>query len=123
MKKFALIFSAFIFSGDFKATCDAAEAYCPGSSTASNFDEDQKAGKAATLTFTNVEGNSVTITTGDGFRAVNNEDGSHKGYREASAAEIATWTDQFVGPALAPAPANNGDGSNTADAAGGATAL
>lgn len=90
MRKFALLFAAFVFTGDTMKAADSAETYSPGSST--SFKE--LPGEKPSLSFTNVDGNEVTIPVGDGFRAVTNPDGSFKGYKEVAAEEIALWSDQ-----------------------------
>ena len=90
MKKYSILFAAFVFTGSFDAADSAANACSPGSGTTFSETENEK-GK--TLTFTDANGNTATIVSGDAFQPVFNEDGSFKGYLAVDAAVVKTWVE------------------------------
>ncbi len=109
MKKFFLPFVAFVFAGTFDDIAGAAEAHSDGSAESFRLSEQHK-----TLTFTDADGNSQTLTTGDAIVPVANADGTCKGYAAATAATVAAWLTEVPAASPAPAPAEGSDATNTA---------
>lgn len=91
MKKYSLIFAAFIFAGDFAQADKAANDYLPGSGRQFGFTETQTE-DGATLSFTDYQGKMVSIKPGGAFVAVV-RDSQFLGYKAKTEEQVRQWGD------------------------------
>lgn len=91
MKKYSIIFSAFIYAGGFNDLDNAANACSEGSGKI--FTETHSEALGDHVAFTDANGDSSTIQPGDGIQPVTNEDGSFKGYLAVDASVVKSWVE------------------------------
>ena len=118
MKKFSLIFAAFIYGGGFTDLDNAANACSPGSGKL--FEERNNEALGDHVGFTDANGDEASIVPGDAVQPVY-ESGAFKGYLAVDATVVATWN-PIVEDATAASATTATAATDTAAAAGGGSA-